>query len=127
SGDTGGGVGLRLGGVTDVGNAQVDIPAFKRLQVRLIIGQQRRCESIVVKDRVAVSVVLLKTQRITLQNGVGRRSDLRLVEWQGNDLVTAQVADIADVDGEVVTRLPLNVESLVERVGKLVGAIVIGE
>ena len=39
----------------------------------------------------------------------------------------AKVADVADFDGEVVARLPLNVERLVERVRQLVVAVVIAE
>ena len=41
--------------------------------------------------------------------------------------MAAEIADVANVDSEVVTRLPLNVERLVERVGELVGAVVIAE
>src|SRR5580700_4604729 len=103
--DAGGGVGLRLGGVADIGDAEVDIPALKRLLVglrRLSVGAgqiDRRAISIDIRiagggsyDRVAVSVVLLKTQRVALQNGIGGRRDQRLVEGQGNDFVTAEVA-----------------------------------
>ena len=38
--------------------------------------------------------------------------------------MAAQVADVADIDGQVVARLPLNIERLVHRVGKLVVAVV---
>ncbi len=49
-----------------------------------------------------------------------------LVEGR-NDLVAAEIADIADFDGEVVARLPLDVERVVEGVGQLVGAVVDAE
>ena len=41
--------------------------------------------------------------------------------------MAAEIADVADGDGEIVAGLPLNVESLVHSVGKFVGAIVVGE
>ena len=41
--------------------------------------------------------------------------------------MTAEIADVADLDGQIVTRLPLNVERLVQRVRQFVGAVVVGE
>ena len=37
----------------------------------------------------------------------------------------SQIADVADINSKVISWLPLNVESLIERIGKLVGSIVI--
>lgn len=39
----------------------------------------------------------------------------------------AEVADIADLDGQIIARLPLDVQRVVDAVGKLVVAIVEGE
>src|SRR5207302_6908650 len=39
----------------------------------------------------------------------------------------AEVADVADFDGEVVARLPLDVERVVVGVGQLVGAVIDAE
>src|SRR6202034_1074201 len=58
---------------------------------------------------------------------MSRRGNLRLVEGQGNDLMTAEIAHVADLDGKIVPRLPWNVQSLVHGVRQLVGAIVIGK
>ena len=41
--------------------------------------------------------------------------------------MTAEIADVADIDGEVVSGLPLNVKSLVHRVRERIGAIIGGE
>ena len=38
--------------------------------------------------------------------------------------MASEIADVADVNGQVVARLPLNIESLIDGVGQLVGAIV---
>src|ERR1700728_2978739 len=123
--DTGGGVGLRFGGIADIGDAQVDIPAFKCLQVRLPVGQRLGSESGGIEYRVSVCKVLLV--RASLQEGMGRRGNLRLIERQGNDLMAAQIADVSNVDREVFAGLPLNVQCLIHRVGELAGAVVISE
>ncbi len=41
--------------------------------------------------------------------------------------MAAEISDIANVNRQVVPRLPLNVQRLIHRVGELVGAVVIGE
>ncbi len=41
--------------------------------------------------------------------------------------MAAEVADVAELDGEVVARLPLDVEGVVDGVGQLVGAVVDAE
>ena len=41
--------------------------------------------------------------------------------------MAADVADVANFNGEIVTRLPLNVERIVERIRKFVSAVVVGE
>ena len=51
-----------------------------------------------------------------------RRS--RLVERHRDHLVAAQIADIAELDGQVVARLPLNIQRVVDGVRQLVGAVV---
>ena len=79
-----------------------------------------------IDDRITVGVVLL-THRTTDQHRMGRRCDLRLVKGQRNDLMTTEIAHVADFDGEIATRLPLNVQSLVHGVRQFVGAIVVGK
>src|ERR1700694_2131297 len=125
---------VRLGfrGVTNVRNAEIDISAFECLLIGLAAvrevadGEGRGVEGILLGDnRVAVGVILLKLR--TLEDRAGWRGNPRLVERQGNNFMAAEIADIANLDGEVATRLPLNVERLIERIGKLVGAVVIGK
>jgi hypothetical protein len=41
--------------------------------------------------------------------------------------MAAEITHVADLDHAAVTRLPLNVERLVESVRKLIGTVVIGE
>ena len=41
--------------------------------------------------------------------------------------MTTEIAYVADFDREIMTRLPLNIEGLVESVRKFVGTVVIGE
>ena len=127
-GDAGRRVRLGLGGIPDVGNAQVDVSSFKSLLIRLTVGQVNRWireECVFCDDRVPISVVLL--DRSARTDRMSRRGDLRLVEGQRNDLMAAEIADVADLDGEVAARLPLNVQSLVHGVRQFVGAVVIGE
>ena len=59
--------------------------------------------------------------------GIGRRGDYWLIEGDGNHFVAAEVADVSDLDGEIVTRLPLKVERVIDGVGQLVGAVIGGE
>ena len=66
---------------------------------------------------VAVGVVLAVDR-------VAGGGDARLVERHGNHLVAAEVADVAKLDGQVVARLPLDVQRVVIGVGQLVGAVV---
>src|SRR5580692_925608 len=122
-GDAGCGVGLRFGGVADVGNAEVDVSAFESLLVGLAVGEINGIKATGRRDnRIAVSVVLLVGS--ACQEGMSRRGNLRLVKGEGDDFMAAEIPHVADVDGEVVTGLPLNVERLVERVGQLVGPVV---
>ena len=55
---------------------------------------------------------------------IGWRGDLGLVEGHRNDLMTAQVADIADLDHQVVAWLVLEVQREVDAIGQFVGAVV---
>ena len=41
--------------------------------------------------------------------------------------MTAHVAHVANIDGEIIARLPLNVQCVVEGVGQLVGAVIDAE
>ena len=50
--------------------------------------------------------------------------DLRLIEGDGDHFVTSEVAHVTDFNGEIVARLPLDIERVVDGVGKLVGPIV---
>jgi hypothetical protein len=55
---------------------------------------------------------------------MARRCDLRLVEGQRNNFVAPEVADIPDGNGEIVARLPLDVERLVHGVREFVRAVI---
>ena len=54
-----------------------------------------------------------------------RRRNLRLIEWQRHNLVAPQIADVSDVDRQIVARLPLNIQRLVHRVRQFVLAVVV--
>ena len=41
--------------------------------------------------------------------------------------MTAQVADVTDLDRQVVARLPLNIERVIDGVGQFVGTVVSGK
>src|SRR5579862_1924411 len=55
---------------------------------------------------------------------MGRCGDLRLIERQWHHFMAAQIADVADIDGQIIARLPLKVERFIHRIGQLVGAII---
>src|SRR5260370_41571438 len=123
---------LRFRGVADVRNAEVDISAFEGLLIGLAAvreaadGEGRGVEGVLLSDeRVAVGVILLKLR--TLEDGAGWRGNPRLVERQGNDFMAAEIADVSDLESEVATRLPLDIERMIDRVGEFVGSVVIGE
>src|SRR5208337_2876535 len=119
-------VAQRLRRIADVGNAHIDVAAFIRAEViarrdRRLAGDARQAygsgSGAVSLEGVAVTVVLPV-------DGMRRRSDLRLVEGHRNHQVTPQVADVADLNQEVVARLPLNVQGVVDGVGQLVLAVI---
>ncbi len=112
--DAGGLVVDGLGRVADIGHAMVDVAALIVGQVRRSVGQ------IDAADGVAVGVILPVNRR-------RRGRDVGLVERNRNDLMTADVADVADIDREVVARLPLNIQRVVEGIRQLVRAIVDAE
>ena len=58
---------------------------------------------------------------------MGRRSNFRLIKGYGNDFMAAEIADIPNLDHEIPTRLPLNVQCLIHRIGKFVRAVVVAE
>ena len=139
--DSSSGITLRLRRITDVGHAQVHVTAFEGGEERTCAGVRRRADSVAGQiDRgtghilnaahgalhgVAVGV-LLRVEGAGV-DGVGRRGDSRLVKWDGNHFVAAQVADVSDFDGEIVTRLPLDVERVIDGVGELVGTVISGK
>src|ERR1700722_6000732 len=49
------------------------------------------------------------------------------VEGNRNDSGAAKVADVSDFDRKIVSRLPLDIERVVDGVGKLIGTVVSGE
>ena len=112
--DAGGFVVDGLGGVADVGDAMVDVAAFV---VGVIVGAAGESGS---ADGVAVGVFFAV-------DGVGGVGDAGLVEGDGDDLVTAEVADVTELDGDGRCGLPLDVERVVVGVGKLVVAVVDAE
>ena len=102
--------------VADIRNAQIQVAAFK-IQQRCGAVPQGDEAAIGVGGRVAVGIVL------TVNRSRGRR-DVGLVERNRDHLVPAQVANVAKVEGQIVARLPLDVEGVVDRVRQLVLAIV---
>src|SRR5882762_555315 len=110
---------LRLGRIASIRNTEVDVPTFEGLQVRLPVRQgSRRERTGIAKNRVAVSIVLL--ERRTWTDRVSWRRNTRLVERYGNDFVAAEITHVPNLDHEIVTRLPLNVQRLVHGIGQLV-------
>ena len=131
-GDAGSGVGLGLRGVTDVGHAQVDVAALVVILHRAVIAiravgsfTQIGVKAVGVIHCVAVAVVL-RGQSAGM-GGTAGRCDLRLVEGHGNDLVTAEIAHIANFDHQIVARLVLEIEREIDAVRQFVGAIVDAE
>ena len=41
--------------------------------------------------------------------------------------MAAQIADVSDIDGKIISRLPLDVQGVVDRVRKFVFSIIDGE
>jgi hypothetical protein len=85
----------------------------------------RAVATVVAFNGVAVAVVLLEWA--ARESWAGSSGDGGLIERNGNDLVTADIAHVAEFDGDIGTRLPLNVEGVVDGVGQLVSAVVYAE
>src|SRR5262249_24660247 len=75
---------------------------------------------------VAIGVLLAGEVGVTrhAMYGMARGSNSRLVERNRNDLVASEVADISDLNRQISSRLPLNIEGVVNGVGQLIGAII---
>src|SRR6201999_829335 len=68
------------------------------------------------------------TVRIDLAvDGIRRRGEVGLVEWNRDDFVDAVIADERERNPEVLARLPLKVDGVVLGIRKLVGRIVAGK
>src|SRR5581483_12143756 len=102
------------GGISDIGNAKIDVAAFVSREIGLSVREGCRGAGVVIArrclHRVSVSVYLAVDR-------VRWACDLCLIEGNGNDLMTAEIADIADIDGQIIARLPLPVECVVDGVG----------
>ena len=57
-------------------------------------------------------------------NGIRRCRNLRLVERHRDHLVSPKISDVANLNRQVLARLPLNVQGVVDRVGQFIGWIV---
>src|SRR5579864_8821801 len=121
-------VGFGLCGVADVGDAKIDVSAFKSLEIGLPIrevNRRVRKTGVLSDNRIPVGVVLL--ERRSFEFWIRRGDDLRLIEGQRNNRMSSKISDVTDVDCEIVARLPLDVERLVHGIGELVGAVVVSE
>ncbi len=129
--DSGRGVTFRFRRISKVGDAQIHVAAFvigeKQAFVVLVGDTGRSWEDAIywVRNGIAVGV-LLRVRELGWKD-VGRRGDAGLVERNGNDSVAAKVADVSDLDSQIVAWLPLNVERVVDGVRQLVGAVIGGK
>ena len=123
SGNAGGFVAFGFRRIADVRNAQVDVATFvvgqiiSRRRAGTRIGRKRDGAETGIDDGIAVTVNLP-------MNRMGRRSNLRLVKRNGNNQVSAEIPDVADLHEEIVARLPLYVQRVVDAVGQFIFAIV---
>src|SRR5579862_8403481 len=107
-------VGFGLCGVADVGDAKIDVSAFKGLEIGLAIrevNRRIRKSGVLRDDRIPVSVILL--ERRSLELGVRWSHDLRLIKRQRNNRMTSKISDVTDIDREIVARLPLDIKRLI--------------
>ena len=112
---------FRFRRVANVGHAQIHVAAFIVGEVGLTVRQVLKVE-VRIDDGIPVGVILL--ERSTGMDWVRGRSDARLIERNRDHFMSAEIPDVADLDGQIVPRLPLNVKCVVDGVGKLVGAVV---
>src|SRR5258708_22527360 len=97
---------LRFGGIADVRYAQIDVAAFVGRKIR---GAVRKI--------IGIRIVVLESIRSGLLNGIpigvrlpvnrmaGRRY-VCLVEGYGDHLMAPDIANVADVHGDIVPWLP---------------------
>ena len=117
----GGADGLKEGGVgavADVGDAEVGIASV--LGVPRLAGDRGVVVALIVGGVENLEAV----SRGLPMNGIVWGGDAGLVEGDGDDGVTAAVAVVAEREGEVVARLPLEVEGVVDGVGEDVVLVV---
>ena len=102
--------------VPDIRNAQIQVAAFEVVERCGAVSQGDEA-AVGVGGRVAVGIVL------SVNRSRGRR-DVGLVKRNRDHLVPAQVANVSEVKGQIVARLPLHVQCVVDGVRQLVLAIV---
>jgi len=116
----------RLAGVANVRNAEVHVAAFVIAQVRRSVRQIDGGSSLATSagviesalgDSVAIGVILAADR-------IGGRGDLRLVKGRRDHLMAAQVAHIADLDGQRAGWLPLHAQCVGNRIRQGVFAII---
>ena len=107
----------RFGRIAYIRDAKIDVATFIVVQVRLAVGQIDGGAGAVLKS-VSICVGLP-------MDGVCRRSDTGLIERKRYDFMTAEIADIADLNSEVVARLPLNIERLIDSIGQFVAVSIV--
>src|SRR6266481_3217029 len=111
-----------FGGVANVRDAKVNVAALVGCQhLALAIWQGDWVKAVVrIEDGIAIGVLLS-------MDWIRRGSNSCLVERHGDNLMAAEVADVADLDGEIFTGLPLNIEGVVDGVRQFVGAVIDSE
>jgi hypothetical protein len=109
--------------VADVGNTVIDVAALVVFVVEISIGQADWAAGIgSLAPCGSLNVVTVRIDLAVDRTALGGNS--RLVEGNWNDLMTTDIADVAEFNNPVVAWLPLDIQRLVVSVGQLVSAIV---
>src|SRR5882757_9720128 len=124
--DTGCLVSLGFGRVSNIRDAKVNVAALIGGKIGLAIGQGGGCAVVKAEGLARLLHSIAVGIRLAV-DGVSGRGNTGLVEGYWDDLVTAKVADVSELDGEVIARLPLDVQGVVDGVGQLVVLGVVGE
>src|ERR1700722_1615340 len=125
---------FRIGGIPDVGDALVGVAAIDiklhRLPIWQIQGASQESATIGRRarlDRIAVRIKLrirrsgwVRADRCGAAERIGRGGNSCLIERYGNDFMPAKGVYRADINREIIARLPLNIEGRIHGVGKLV-------
>src|SRR5579871_897662 len=103
-------ISFRFRRISKIRNAKVDVAALVGSQIRIAVGQISR-RAVVEAEGISRFLHGIAVGIDLAVDVVRGRGDTGLIEGNGYHLMAAEVADVSNLDGEIIARLPLDRKS----------------